>query len=104
MIKRKGICDVCATEFELDDGSFAVKTMEDELDCSHKKWTITFLNCTDDTPEEGFSHVCGIGCLYETINKVIDKTKEECKLRIVAHDGTGDSNVHVLDLADKTVK
>ena len=90
MITRKGICDVCTTQFELDDGSFAVRILEeDDLDCSHKKWTITVLSCTKDTPEEGFSHVCGISCLYETITKVIDKTKEECKLGVAAPDGPG---------------
>jgi hypothetical protein len=104
MIKRKGVCDVCTTQFDLDEGSFAVRIMEDEIDCSHKKWTITVLDCTEDTPEKGFSHVCGIGCLYETITKVIDKTREECKSGIVDHDGTDDSNVRVLDLTDKSVK
>ena len=31
MIKRKGICDVCATEFELDEGTFGIRIMEDDV-------------------------------------------------------------------------
>jgi hypothetical protein len=29
MITRKGICDVCTTQFELDEGSFAVRIREE---------------------------------------------------------------------------
>lgn len=105
MIKRKGVCDVCTTEFELDKGSFAVRIVEDTFDRSSKKWTITILNCASDTPNEGFSHVCGISCLYEAIiNKVNDKKTEECNFRIIGYDGMDDSNIGVLDLTDKRGK
>ena len=99
MIKRKGICDICTTQFELDEGSFAVRIMEEELDCSHKKWTIEVSSCTEDTPSKGFSHVCGMTCLWETITKAIGKTKEECKSELIGH-YIDDSNVRVLDLTD----
>ena len=59
MIKRKGVCDVCTTEFELDEGSFGIRIMEDHLGPSSKKWTITVSNCVDGCLEEGFSQVCG---------------------------------------------
>jgi hypothetical protein len=106
MIKHKGVCDVCTTEFELSEGSFAIKILEDVVDCSHKKWTITVLNLVDDTPppDEGFSHVCGITCLYEALTEVIDKKTEDCKFRIIGYDGTDDSKAQVLDLTDKRVK
>jgi hypothetical protein len=54
--------------------------------------------------DEGFSHVCGMTCLYEAISGVIEKKTKESDLRIVGYDGTDDSNVRVLDLTDKTVK
>jgi hypothetical protein len=59
MIKRKGVCDVCNTEFELDEGSFGIRIMDDHLGPSSKKWTITVSNCVDGCLEEGFSQVCG---------------------------------------------
>lgn len=104
MIKRKGVCDVCTTEFELDDGSFAIKITEDDVDPSSKKWTITILSCVDHIPSEGFSHVCGLTCLYQAIDKAIDKKTEECRFKIIGYNGTDDRTTQVVDLTDKRVK
>ena len=104
MIKRKGVCDVCTTEFELDDGSFGIRIMEDNLGPSSKKWNITVVSCVDGCLEEGFSHVCGMTCLYEAISGVIDKKTKGSDFRIVGYDGVEESNVRVLDLTDKSVK
>lgn len=103
MIKRKGVCDVCSAEFELSEGSFAIRIVEDNLDRSRKKWTITVLDI-DDTLQDGFFHVCGVTCLYEAITAVIDRRKEECKFRIRGYDHPDDSKGQVLDLSDKRVK
>ena len=78
--------------------------MEDNLGPSSKKWTITISNCVDGCLEEGFSHVCGITCLYEAISEVIEKKTKEADLRIVGYDGTDDSKIQVLDLRDKKTK
>ena len=101
MIKRKGVCDVCETEFELSDGSFAIKIMEDKDDRCSKKWTITLLSLVNDTPDEGFSHVCGESCLFRAIEQAIEKTTKECRFRVIGYDGTDDSAAQVLDLKDK---
>ena len=77
MIKRKGVCDVCSTEFELDEGSFGIKIMEDHLGPSSKKWTITVSNCVEGCFEEDFSQVCGIACLYKAISEVVGKKTKE---------------------------
>ncbi len=104
MIKRKGVCDVCNTEFELDEGSFGIKIMEDHLGPSSKKWTITVSNCVDGCLEEGFSQVCGMTCLYKAISEVVEKKTKEADLRIVGYDGVDDSKIQVLDLRDKKTK
>jgi hypothetical protein len=104
MIKRKGVCDVCTTEFELEEGSFGIKIMEDHFGPSSKKWTITVSNCVDGCLDEGFTHVCGMACLYHAISEVIDKKTKEPDLRIIGYDGMDDSNTRVIDLTDKKIK
>jgi hypothetical protein len=104
MIKRKGVCDVCTTEFELDEGSFGIRITEDNLGPSSKKWTITVMSCADGCLDEGFSHVCGLTCLYEAISEVIDKKTKESDFRIIGYDGGDDSKAQVLDLRDKKIK
>ena len=104
MIKRKGVCDVCNTEFELDEGSFGIRIMEDHLGPSSKKWTITVSNCVDGCLEEGFSQVCGMTCLYKAVSEVVEKKTKESDLRIVGYDGADDSKIQVLDIRDKKTK
>jgi hypothetical protein len=104
MIKFKGVCDVCAAEFELSEGTFAIRIVEDNLDHPRKKWTITVQDCVNDTPDEEFFHVCGITCLYEAITEVIEKKTEECKFRVIRYDGRDDTKAQVLDLTDKRGK
>ncbi len=104
MIKRKGICDVCATEFELDEGTFGIRIMEDDVGPSSKKWIITVLSCADGCLDEGFSHLCGMTCLYEAISEVIEKKTKEPHFRITGYDGLDDSNTRVIDLTDKKIK
>jgi hypothetical protein len=104
MIKRKGVCDVCNTEFELDEGSFGIRIVEDKLGPSPRKWTITVSSCADGCLEEGFSQVCGLTCLYEAISEVVEKKTKESDLRIVEYDGVDDSRARVLDLRDKKTK
>ena len=104
MIKRKGVCDVCHTEFELDGGSFGIKIVEDSLGPSPKKWTITVTSCVDGCLDEGFSHVCGMACLYEAISEVVEKKTQESDFKIVGYDGVDDSKARVLDLRDKKKK
>jgi hypothetical protein len=104
MIKRKGVCDVCGTEFELEYGSFGIRIMEDNLGPSSKKWTITISNCVDGCLDEGFSHVCGMACLYKAISEVIDKKTKEPDFKIIGYAGVDDSNTQVLDLRDKKIK
>ena len=103
MIIRKGICDVCGTEFELDEGSFGVKIVGDKLGTS-KKWTITVSSCADGCLDEGFSQVCGLTCLYEAIGEVVENKTKESHIKIVGYDGVDDSNAHVIDLRDKKGK
>ena len=102
MIKRKGVCDVCDTEFELGNGSFAIKIMKDNDDRSSKKWTITLLSLADNTPGEGFSHVCGETCLFRAIEQAIEKRTEERRFKVIGDDGT--DATQVLDLNDKRPK
>jgi hypothetical protein len=104
MIKRKGVCDVCETEFELSDGSFAIKIIEDNDDRSSKKWTITLLNLVGNIPEEGFSHVCGETCLFRAIEQAIEKRTKEPTFKIIGYDSTDDNATQVLDLKDKRPK
>jgi len=104
MIKRKGVCDVCNTEFELDEGSFGLKIVEDTLGASPRKWTITVASCADGCLDEGFSQVCGLTCLYEAISEAVEKKTKESDLRIVGYDGVDDSSAHVLDIRDKKIK
>ena len=104
MIKRKGVCDVCTTEFELDEGSFGIRIIEDNLGPSSKKWTITVMSCADGCPDEGFSHVCGMACLYEAISDVVEKRTKEADFKIEGYDGVNDSKAQVLDLRDKKPK
>ena len=104
MIKRKGVCDVCTEEFELSEGTFAMRIVEDNLDHSHKKWTIMVLDYGDDASEDGFFHVCGMTCLYEAITTVIEKQTEECRFRIRGYHGADDNKTQVLDLANKWVR
>jgi hypothetical protein len=104
MIKRKGVCDVCTTEFELDKGSFGIRITEDNLGPSSKKWSITVLSCVDGCLDEGFSHVCGMACLYQAISKVIDVKTKESDFRIIGYDGIDDSGTRVIDLRDKKIK
>ncbi len=104
MIKRKGVCDVCTTEFELDEGSFGIKIIEDNGGPSSKRWTITVMSCADGCIDEGFSHVCGMACLYEALSEVIEKKTEEPDLAIVGYDGADDSKARVVDLRDKKTK
>jgi hypothetical protein len=101
MIKLKGVCDVCHTEFELDEGSFGIKIVHDNRGPSPEKWTITVSSCADGCVDEGFSQVCGITCLYEAISEVIEKKTREPHFRIVGYDGTDDSKARILDLRDK---
>jgi hypothetical protein len=101
MIKRKGVCDICNTEFELDEGTFATRIAKD----SARKWTITVSSCgADGCIEEGSSHVCGMACLYEAISEVIDKKTRELDFKIVGYNGSDDSTALVLDLRDKKTK
>ena len=104
MIKRKGVCDVCKTEFELDKGSFGITIKEDTLGPSANKWAITVMSCVDGCLDEGFSHVCGMACLYRAIREAIDKDTKEPDLRITDYDDLDDSNIRVLDLKDKKTK
>lgn len=104
MIKRKGVCDVCHTEFELDEGSFAIKIVEDKHGPSPKKWTITVTSCVDGCLEEGFSHVCGMACLYEALSDVVEKKAQDADFKIIGYDGIDDSNTRVFDLRDKKKK
>jgi hypothetical protein len=104
MIKRKGVCDVCTTEFELDEGSFGIRIMEDSFGPSSKKWTITISSCVDGCLDEGFSHVCGMTCLYEAISEVVDRKTKESDFKIVGYDGVDDGVARVLDLRDKKIK
>jgi hypothetical protein len=104
MIKRKGVCDVCSTEFELDKGSFGIRIVEDDFGPSAKKWTITVLSCADGCIDEGFSHLCGMTCLYQAISEAIDKRTKEPHFRIVGYDGVDDSNIQLIDLTDKKIK
>ncbi len=104
MIKRKGVCDVCKTEFELDKGSFGITIKEDDIGPSSKKWTITVLSCVDGCLDAGFSHVCGMTCLYKAISEVIDKKTKEPHFRVIGYDGLDDSNISVIDLTDKKIK
>ena len=103
MIKRKGVCDVCGTEFELDEGSFGIKIAEDNLGAA-KKWTITVSSCADGCLDEGFSQVCGLTCLYEAIGEVVENKTKESHIKIVGYDGADDSSARVLDLRDKKTK
>jgi hypothetical protein len=104
MIKRKGVCDVCSTEFELERGSFGIKIIEDSSGASSRHWTINVMSCMDGCLEDGFSHVCGMACLYKAISEVIDKKTKEPDFRIVGYDGENDSNTRVVDLRDKKSK
>jgi hypothetical protein len=104
MIKRKGVCDVCTTEFELDEGSFGIKIAGGSLGPSSKKWTISVSSCVDGCLDEGFSHVCGMTCLFEAISAVIEKKTREPDLTIIGYDGVDDSNTRVIDLRDKKPK
>jgi hypothetical protein len=103
MIKRKGVCDVCTREFELEEGSFGIRIMEDNLGPSSRKWMITVMDCVDGCLDEGFSHVCGMACLYQAISEVIDKKTKESDFRIIGYDAVDDST-QVLDLRDKKTK
>jgi len=78
--------------------------MEDNLGPSSKKWTITISNCVDGCLEEGFSHVCGMACLYKAISEAVDKKTKESDLRITGYDDVDDSNTRVLDLRGKKIK
>jgi len=104
MIKRKGVCDVCGTEFELDEGSFGVKIAEDKVGSSPKKWTITISSCADGCLDQGFSQVCGLTCLYESIGEVVENKTKESHIKIVGYDGVDDKDAHVIDLRDKKTK
>ena len=104
MIKRKGVCDVCTTEFELDEGSFGMRITEGNLGPSSRKWTITISSCVDGCLDEGFSHVCGMACLYQAISEVIDKKTKESDFRVIGYDGANDSDTRVVDLRDKKIK
>jgi hypothetical protein len=104
MIKRKGICDVCTREFELEEGSFGTRITEGNLGPSSRKWEITVVSCVDGCIDEGFLHVCGMACLYQAISEVVDKKTKEADLRIVGYDGVDDSRIQVLDLRDKKIK
>ncbi len=104
MIKRKGVCDVCKTEFELDKGSFGITIRKDTSGPSSKRWTINVMTCADGCLDEGFSHVCGLTCLYEAISGVIENKSENPDFRIVGYHGLDDSNIRVIDLKDKKTK
>jgi hypothetical protein len=104
VIKRKGVCDICSTEFELDEGSFGIRIAEDHLGSSSKRWTITVTSCLNGCLDEGFSHVCGMACLYQAISDVVDKKTKEPDFTVVGYDGVNDSNTRVLDLRDKKTK
>lgn len=92
MIKRKGVCDVCTREFELDEGSFAIGIAEDIVDRHVKKWTVTILSSVQEAPGEGFSHVCGKTCLYRAMDEFITKKTEPCKFKVIV-DNTDDSAI-----------
>jgi len=104
MIKRKGVCDVCTREFELDEGSFAIGIAEDIVDRHVRKWTVTILSSVQEAPGEGFSHVCGESCLFRAMEQAIEKTTKECRFKVIGYDGTDDSAAQVLDLKDKRPK
>jgi len=92
MIKRKGVCDVCTKEFELNDGSFAIRMVEEEYDRYRRKWTVTVLSCIQDAPEEGFSHVCGKTCLYRAMDQLLCKGAE-CRVRVVVDNSADEGTV-----------
>ncbi|NLW34544.1 hypothetical protein [Syntrophorhabdus aromaticivorans] len=88
MIKRKGVCDICTKEFELNDGSFAIRIIEDNLNRHSKKWTVTVLSCIEDASDDGFSHVCGKACLYRAMDEFIGRRTEECRFRVIVDNST----------------
>jgi hypothetical protein len=56
------------------------------------------------TRKEGFSHVCGMTCLYQAMCEVIEKKTKESDFRITGYHGADDSNIQVLDLRVKKIK
>ena len=68
------------------------------------KWTITVTSCGDGCLDEGFSHICGMACLYEAISETVEKKTQESDFKVVGYDGIDDSNARVLDLRDKKKK
>ncbi len=89
MIKRKGVCDVCTREFELDKTSFAIGITEEILDHRVTKWTVTILGSVEEAPGEGFSHVCGKTCLYRAIDEFITKKTEPCRFKVIVDNTDG---------------
>ena len=104
MVKLKGVCDVCNTEFELDEGNFGIRIVQDDRGPSPKKWTITITSCIDGCLDEGFSQVCGLTCLYEAIGDVVESKMKRPDFKIVGSDGGDDSSARVIDLRDKESK
>ncbi len=93
MIKRKGVCDVCTREFELNEGSFAVRITKEITDRHGIKWTATILNSIEDVPEDGFSHVCGKACLYRAMDEFFAKKTEHSRFKVII-DNTDDRAMH----------
>jgi len=104
MIKQKGICDVCHTEFELEERSFGFRIVEENPGSPYKKWTITVTSCVDGCLAEGLSHACGLACLYRAISENVDRKAEDPDFKIVGYEGTDDSTTRVVDLRDKRPK
>lgn len=92
MIKRKGVCDVCTREFELDEGSFALRISEEIADRHGVKWTATIFNSVQDPPGEGFSHACGKACLYRAMDQFFAKRMGQCTFKVII-DNTDDSTI-----------
>lgn len=104
MIKSKGVCDVCHTEFDLEERTFGFKITEDSPGSPFKKWTVTISSCVDGCLEEGLSHACGLACLYRAISEVVDKKAEEADFRIIGYEGADDRSTRVVDLRDRKTK
>jgi hypothetical protein len=104
MIKQKGVCDVCGREFELDEGSFGITISEEDRGASGGRWTITFASCAHGCLNEGFSHVCGMACLYEAISGAVDKKHGEPDFKVIGYDGADDTDTRVLDIKDRKLR
>lgn len=71
MIKQKGVCDVCMSEFELNGGTFGVKVIKSE-EGTIPRTVIEIFHNAHEAPE-GYQHICGKACLYRLVDTFIDK-------------------------------